>query len=589
MYNYGCTPKCPAHFYSSNGVCLGIFYVLIYRKECHETCKECFDSTRKGCTSCYSEAIFLDNSCVNDCPPYTFKNSITNLCEQCVEPCEQCSSLSRCQSCMNGYYKWPNSDDCKTFCPEDMFPNKETRMCEQCSESCSGCTGPSNRDCVTCNYLKGYAKYNIYECKKVQCDDGTFLTINSFTRIVKCELCHESCLTCINDQPNGCIECKPKYKKFQSDDNEYFICSTCEKYKLGYYTNNDGSCKGIFLESIKNKKIEICGDGINLKHYQCDDGNRFNGDGCSEDCKVEFGFKCINEGINPSKCVDILSPKAKLLIHKATELTIKFSEVIVIQPNIQALINTLNITIIGTLEPCKVEWQIFNLKYLETDTLIIKTIPHCSLQTNRQLFMVHFTVPKIVQDYSENVLATPVLYAKTKKYSYISDSEKAALSAAGSAFSGSSIFTLFFMIGLSLLQSAAIGSFWAFVNMLQILSFMPIIECFIPYNLEIFLTEYLTIKKIVFPFYLIPDFILSPIRLISSFLTSPLNDRFLIAGYDSLSFIFNFGEELYTWVLLLFLYLALRFLCWLIPKTKYNCIQNIIKKMFIYSYMERRI
>ena len=38
---------------------------------------------------------------------------------------------------------------------------------------------------------------------------------------------------------------------------------------------------------IKGECKEICGDGLNLGKYECDDGNKNNGDGCSSSCKVE--------------------------------------------------------------------------------------------------------------------------------------------------------------------------------------------------------------------------------------------------------------------------------------------------------------
>ena len=34
---------------------------------------------------------------------------------------------------------------------------------------------------------------------------------------------------------------------------------------------------------------EICGDGLNLGQYKCDDGNLANGDGCSSKCLLELG------------------------------------------------------------------------------------------------------------------------------------------------------------------------------------------------------------------------------------------------------------------------------------------------------------
>jgi cysteine-rich repeat protein len=45
----------------------------------------------------------------------------------------------------------------------------------------------------------------------------------------------------------------------------------------------------------------VCGDGISvgreLKPYLgCDDGNTVAGDGCSEECQIECGFSCDNDG-----------------------------------------------------------------------------------------------------------------------------------------------------------------------------------------------------------------------------------------------------------------------------------------------------
>ena len=58
---------------------------------------------------------------------------------------------------------------------------------------------------------------------------------------------------------------------------------------------------------------EICGDGLNLGEYECDDGNLIDGDGCSSLCSVEEGFRC--QGGNTTSadlCKDIQSPILEL-------------------------------------------------------------------------------------------------------------------------------------------------------------------------------------------------------------------------------------------------------------------------------------
>jgi len=233
--------------------------------------------------------------------------------------------------------------------------------------------------------------------------------------------------------------------------------------------------------------------------------------------------------------------------------------------------------------PCEIEWKFnkpFKAFYEITKELVINLHPKCSLQKFLQIIKVVFREPSLVVDMSGNPLSTPIMQIKTQNYKYISDSEKQASTVIGSAFDSSSLVTFFLMISISLLQSAAIGSFWDFVNMLQILAYLPIIDCYIPINLELFLTEYLSIKKVVFPFYLFPDFILNPMRYIKAFLTKPLSERFIIVGYDSISFIFNFIEELTTWILLAIFYAILCLLCYLIPESTYFLTSADRKKDF---------
>ena len=63
-----------------------------------------------------------------------------------------------------------------------------------------------------------------------------------------------------------------------------------------------------------------------MKQYECDDGNNVNGDGCSEDCKIEYGFECHSNGIKPDVCIDILPPTALLSVGNGNVLKIIFSE-----------------------------------------------------------------------------------------------------------------------------------------------------------------------------------------------------------------------------------------------------------------------
>eukprot|EP01022_Parablepharisma_sp_SALTPOND_P034527 TRINITY_DN920_c0_g1_i1.p6 TRINITY_DN920_c0_g1~~TRINITY_DN920_c0_g1_i1.p6 ORF type:complete len:224 (+),score=6.17 TRINITY_DN920_c0_g1_i1:3523-4194(+) len=203
------------------------------------------------------------------------------------------------------------------------------------------------------------------------------------------------------------------------------------------------------------------------------------------------------------------------------------------------------------------------------DSLPIQANVTCSLR-NYEIFKVKFLNPKLIQDLRNNSLCTPVLTARALRYVYISEAEKIAIEGTGSAFSVMSLITLGLAILIRLLKSAAMESFWDFVNMLQLLSFGPIISCVVPHNLEMFLTEYLEVCKVTFPFRLLPSWLPSPTDYLSSFLTVPFNERFLICGYEALSFIYNFAEELATWVLLLGFYILLKLLTCIFSKSSQN-------------------
>ena len=58
---------------------------------------------------------------------------------------------------------------------------------------------------------------------------------------------------------------------------------------------DDNKCdRGYIKIEQTGECVEICGDGALLVR-ECDDGNIINGDGCSDQCKVEPHYVCSNE------------------------------------------------------------------------------------------------------------------------------------------------------------------------------------------------------------------------------------------------------------------------------------------------------
>lgn len=54
---------------------------------------------------------------------------------------------------------------------------------------------------------------------------------------------------------------------------------------------------------------ELCGDGILLGAFACDDGNLVNGDGCSDICTIEAGWDCSYGSANAASfCWPLFRP-----------------------------------------------------------------------------------------------------------------------------------------------------------------------------------------------------------------------------------------------------------------------------------------
>ena len=53
----------------------------------------------------------------------------------------------------------------------------------------------------------------------------------------------------------------------------------------------------------------MCGDGKRFS-LLCDDGNNFNGDGCSADCQIETGYHCIGGSPNSKDTCSSFKPTA---------------------------------------------------------------------------------------------------------------------------------------------------------------------------------------------------------------------------------------------------------------------------------------
>jgi proprotein convertase subtilisin/kexin type 5 len=144
-----------------------------------------------------------DFQCVDVCGSGFFLAS--GNCTQCASPCQTCSALNQCNSCVSGFFYISTNiitDRCKSICPDGYFANTVSRTCDLCSSSCFKCNVSSNL-CIACNgtsYLSGT------QCIP-SCPDGTFENTLSNT----CSTCDVGCLSTCGVNQFDCTTCKSGY------------------------------------------------------------------------------------------------------------------------------------------------------------------------------------------------------------------------------------------------------------------------------------------------------------------------------------------------------------------------------------------
>lgn len=117
----------------------------------------------------------------------------------------------------------------------------------------------TNHECAFCDHDYNYTCFT--NCKEPDTWD------------FDCKQCNAACWTCSGSDTFQCYSC---------DDPDY------------HFHDRGTVCP------------ETCGDGILLGHYQCDDGDNQDKDGCTHDCHYEPGFDCLpGTPTSPTVCSEI--------------------------------------------------------------------------------------------------------------------------------------------------------------------------------------------------------------------------------------------------------------------------------------------
>lgn len=189
---------------------------------------DCSDLSRTGCVSCEEGKVLFNGECLQECP-YGFYLEDKN-CLPCPFPCAACISSTYCTDCFAIAYK--ENNECKILegCLDGSYKDENT--CKPCSEACLTCTGPTQFECLECNYPEGYKRSSeeSEECKLTVCEEGTYL------EAAYCVPCNPYCKSC--NRANYCVECKPGLIGIATEEG--YMCEDCP---VGFYFHED-HCKG---------------------------------------------------------------------------------------------------------------------------------------------------------------------------------------------------------------------------------------------------------------------------------------------------------------------------------------------------------
>ncbi len=143
---------------------------------------------------------------------------------------------------------------CYTACPITTYPNSSVFICTNCSTACLVClNGTTCTNCSAPFVLTGTI---------CSCPSDTYYFNNT------CYGCDYSCLTC-------------------TASGQYFNCLTCNtsayRHSVAAFPFSC-DCNDNYTDTGSAQCTENCGDGL-IFSDQCDDKNRYDGDGCSSTCQ----------------------------------------------------------------------------------------------------------------------------------------------------------------------------------------------------------------------------------------------------------------------------------------------------------------
>jgi hypothetical protein len=325
------------------------FCKIGYRQKCEGGKDECEPCTDKWCLECPSspsictkckDSWYLDKT---GCGPqgtctqctltevFRTQEAGINVCMNCPEGCETCSSDSVCKKCLPGLYR-VYSDTC--VCTPCSNCDTEQKYTDPLFDIDYCLTVPVT-DCKDPNCL---ACEDIYTCQDGRCKTGYYL--GYLRKCLPCEISHcdmcldntkcllcstnfylfnngESCVPCVRPGEIATSETTPKTCSLcVSNCLKCDIVSACKVCNQGYYLLDYGSLAGNcvlcdmpgnFVENDMTCVLEcqancqVCKSACEC--LTCKPSYYLNTDGSCSSCSIEGSFKIEQSGVCVKECV----------------------------------------------------------------------------------------------------------------------------------------------------------------------------------------------------------------------------------------------------------------------------------------------
>ena len=485
-----------------------------------------------------------------DCPSNYFLDLLWNICRQCDSSCISCNGPTslNCTACPSHFYAYDN--ECNPCIKEGIC-----NQCLICHPICKTCNGPTSSNCLSCRANEVLYQGNCLST----CPGSTYL--NTEASFKTCESCDYSCLTCYGSSSSNCLSCF--YTFFYYDNH---CIPHCPKYFVEFIdSSNSATC------------TEICGDAkrFNSLPY-CDDGNIFDGDGCSSICQVEQGWECFGGGSqsrdNCTKNV-IITPKLMIYDYNA-----EYAEIIFNIP----ISNLTNETIQGIIGRIKdIDETYYNINFENQSNQVISiNLIYFTMIKNRSLEIDLKSASLFANNDS---FITTYFIILLPDFYYQTPSEKKISAASYSATSNATITLTYFAI-VPLVFGLKMHYLWSMIYNIQTTSLLIFIDIDYPANFANILQG---IKHSKYGFN--PSLF---VKMLDYFrLNSSKNTKFERMGMD-LYFLRNIGGLLST----LTIYTAIRILYeimirrkWFIHNRLLSIIPSKLKQMTSYTSIVRVI